>query len=66
VHIFSLNSKGGKEKNVEESESKDSQAKNSKSKFSFMKVFSSYFDSEWSFAQFKVTDRKSALAFAKE
>jgi hypothetical protein len=28
-----------------------------------MKVFSSYFDSEWSFAQYKVTDRKVRLAF---
>jgi hypothetical protein len=31
-----------------------------------MKVFSSYFDSEWSFAQFKVSDRRSKLAFGAD
>ena len=31
-----------------------------------MKVFSSYFDSEWSFAQFKVLDSKTNIAFGQE
>jgi WD40 repeat protein len=58
VHIFSLQDKDG---NKDQNE-----GKNSKSKLSFMKVFSSYFDSEWSFAQFKVQDRKTRLAFGQE
>jgi len=32
------------------------QSKNQKSKFSFMKSFVPYFKSEWSFAQFRLTD----------
>jgi hypothetical protein len=31
-----------------------------------LKVVSSYFDSEWSFAQFKVNDRRAKLAFGPE
>jgi len=31
-----------------------------------MKFLSSYFDSEWSFAQYKVVDSKTKIAFGKE
>jgi len=30
-----------------------------------MKIVSSYFNSEWSFAQFKIPDRKAKLIFSK-
>lgn len=58
IHIFSLQGK--------DEDGEGQVAKNSKSKLSFMKVFSSYFDSEWSFAQFKATDRRSKLAFGQD
>lgn len=32
----------------------------------FLKVFSSYFDSQWSFAQFKLLDSKTRIAFSQE
>ena len=31
-----------------------------------MKVVSSYFNSEWSFAQYKIPDRKATLAFGQD
>jgi len=37
---------------------------NPRSKFAFMKVISSYFNSEWSFAQFRIKDRKAKLVFS--
>jgi len=68
VHIFSLqNLKNGGLKNKEEDDGQSQiRAKNPKSKFSFMKFLSPYFDSEWSFAQYKVMDSRTKVAFAKE
>lgn len=54
IHIFSLK------------EDRNSASKNQKSKFSFIKAFSSYFDSEWSFAQFRIPDIRAKVAFGPE
>lgn len=35
-------------------------------RLSFIKALSSYFDSEWSFAQFRVSDLKTKVAFGPE
>ena len=35
-------------------------------RLSFLKSLSSYFDSQWSFAQFKVLDHKTKIAFDPE
>jgi len=40
--------------------------KNPKSKLSFLKFLTPYFDSEWSFAQYKVLDSKTKVAFGKD
>jgi len=40
--------------------------KNNKHVFRFMKKFSKYFDSEWSFAKFRITDSRTICAFTKE
>jgi len=65
VHIFSLNA-NKKEGTAAGDENSQVSAKNAKSKFSFLKGFSNYFDSQWSFAQFKVLDHKTRIAFDPE
>lgn len=35
-------------------------------RLAFIKAFSSYFDSEWSFAQFRIPDSKAKVAFGSE
>jgi hypothetical protein len=40
--------------------------KNPKSKFSFMKSVLPYFNSEWSFAQFRVSDNRTKTAFTSD
>ena len=42
---------------------KSSQTKNKKSKFSILSKISSYFDSEWSFALFRTTEKKTKVGF---
>lgn len=49
-----------------EKEEKKTAAKNPKSAFKFMKGIFSYFSSEWSFAQFRIADARSLVAFGKE
>jgi WD40 repeat protein len=74
VHIFSIAglSKGMPEKAAapetptEGKEAKKAEAKNPTSAFKFMKGLFSYFDSEWSFAQFRIPDTRSVVAFGPE
>ncbi len=47
-------------------EAKKVEHKNPKSAFKFMKGLFSYFSSEWSFAQFRIPDAKSVVAFGPE
>lgn len=71
VHIFSLSKLELKHLKKEEEEGKDEEdpkkkPKNNKHVFRFMKKFSKYFDSEWSFAKFRVTDSRSICGFTKD
>lgn len=68
IHIFGLKL-SEEEKKDEQTQSQNQQlqeAKNPKSKFSFMKAIIPYFDSEWSFAQLRILDTKSRVAFGTE
>lgn len=75
VHIFSLSLLDIKHLKKEETEDEEekvddgdpkSKPKNHKHVFKFMKKFSKYFDSEWSFAKYRVTDSRTLCAFTKE
>ena len=79
VHVFSLaeGHKGVQEKpgvapapppasGDPGSPSKKVEAKNPTSAFKFMKGLFSYFSSEWSFAQFRIPDAKSVVAFGPD
>ena len=71
VHIFSLSEtfKAIYDKPIPEpsgSTSPGKAAKNPTSVFKFMKGMFSYFSSEWSFAQFRIPDSRSMVAFGPE
>jgi len=64
IHVFSL-AKNGEGQSEKEDEAKKNA--NPKSNFSFMKGFlPKYFSSEWSFAQFRVPDVRTLVAFGSE
>ena len=54
IHIFSLKSGNAKE------------SKNTKSKLAIFGFINNYFNSEWSFAQYKVSDKKTKVGFLKD
>ena len=58
MHIFSISKLGlsSEPGEIIEEQKSDETPKNHKHVFKFMKKFSKYFDSEWSFAKFRVTD----------
>jgi len=70
VHVFHLARKGAGlvDQQAEEEQKKLQEAKaNPKSSLSFMKrLLPKYFSSEWSFAQFRVPDVRSIVAFGSE
>jgi len=76
VHIFSLaeghkvvyDKAGAAPPTAEPSDSKDKkvEVKNPTSALKFMKGLFSYFSSEWSFAQFRIPDARSVVAFGPE
>jgi len=51
---------------IEEEQKQEGAPKNNKHVFKFMKKFSKYFDSEWSFAKFRVTDQRTICTFDKD
>lgn len=56
IHIFGL-------KSTPEEGEKDNEMKNKKSKLSIFSKFSSYFDSEWSFALYRTSEKKTKVGF---
>lgn len=58
IHIFAL-----KLTEEESDKVKNIQTKNKKSKLSIFSKISSYFDSEWSFALFRTTEKKTKVGF---
>ena len=65
VHIFSLIKLGLSKTEAIASED-DQKLKNKKHTFQFMKKFSKYFDSEWSFSKFRVPDTKPLCTFDQD
>lgn len=70
VHIFSISKLGLTREITEEGEETKpapaEEPKNHKHVFKFMKKISKYFDSEWSFAKFRVTDSRTLCTFDKD
>lgn len=73
IHIFCMKLTKEEENALKETEQKNiqqqnqnSDQKNPKSKMSFLKGLVPYFDSEWSFSQFRVVDNKTKVCFGTE
>jgi len=70
VHIFSIQKLGLSREDIDGAEEDNKRAvdntKNHKHMFKFMKRISKYFDSEWSFAKFWVTDSRTLCTFDKD
>jgi WD40 repeat protein len=72
VHVFSLTGAVSKvagsspKAEAPSKEDKKAEAKNPTSVFKFMKGMFSYFNSEWSFAQFRIPDSKTIVGFGPE
>jgi len=62
THVFSI----GKEENSEEDAIKDMKKNNKKSKLSFLRVVHHYFDSEWSYSQFRLPDKNAKIVFVPQ
>lgn len=62
VHVFSL----GLARKAVYKEEKKQAIENTKSAFKFMRGIIPYFASEWSFAQFRISDTRSVVAFGPE
>ena len=56
----------GEETEEERKAKPGEKVKNHKHMFKFMKKISKYFDSEWSFAKFRVTDSRTLCTFDKD
>jgi len=64
IHVFSLRGRNGEK---EETKDKDGKKENPRSSLSFLRgILPKYFSSEWSFAQFRVTDSRTIVAFGTE
>jgi WD40 repeat protein len=67
IHIFSLGAPQPNKEEVKNDDKKDDPANNRKSSLFFLKgVLPKYFSSEWSFAQFRVADARTIVAFGHD
>ena len=70
IHLFCIKALGAQQQQLQQQQQKQQQevqqGKNPKSVLQFMSFMLPYFDAEWSFAQFKVQDSKTKVAFGAE
>lgn len=68
IHIFALNIQQDEIEFYSEQDQMEirNQSRNQRSRFSFMKSFVPYFNSEWSFAQYRVPDCQMKVAFGSQ